>query len=126
MASFEITLSMLKELWRCGKNPLYDYVHLFVIWARIEEGCWWWIKEGAKRCLKCRIVNYWGSIDRRKKEEYAIQEIPFIPDPEKIGMKDYYIYRKLLIEKWLKFINQRDSIKEKINKEYDNVTDPRF
>ena len=116
---------MLEEIWRCGRNPLYDYVHLFVIWAKTEEGCWWWIKEGARKCLKWRIVNYWGSIDRRKKEEYAIQEIPFLLPP-KTKMKDYYTYRNLLIEKWLEFINQTDSIREKINQRYDNVTDPKF
>ena len=123
MASFSVSLKMLWTLWICGKNPLYNLVPNFVLWAKTEEGCWWWIKEGARECLKRKIVNYCGSLDHWRKEEYAIQEIPFIPPTE---IKDYDIFQKLLVEEWLKFINQRDSIREKINREYDIVTDPRI
>ena len=132
MASFEITMSMLEEIWRCGRNPLYDFVPNFVLWAKTEGGCWWWIKEGARKCIKVKIVYYRGSLNRRKKEEFAVQEIPFSEYPatkskiKKLSVKDYIDFKNLLIEEWLKFINQTDSIREKINKYYDIVTDPRF
>ena len=122
MANFDGTLEMLREIYKCGRNPLHNFVHKFAVWAETEEGCWWWVKEGAKGCLKRRIIYYHGGSTRLKKEKYVIQELPFN------DLKDtaFMIYKELLIEKWLKFINQDEGVKKMMNKNYDNVTDPRF
>lgn len=134
MANFEITMSMLWEIRKSGRNPLFDAVHRFVLWAKTEGGCWWWIKGEAKKCLKRKIVYYHGSITRLKKEEFAIIEIPFTEYPitksktklEKLPVKDYYDFKNLLIEEWLRFINQDEGIKKMINLRYDIVTDPKL
>ena len=100
--------------------------------AKTEGGCWWWIKDGARKCIKVKIVYYRGSISRRKKEEFAVQEIPFSgyhttkSKIKKLSVKDFVDFKNLLIEEWLRFINQDEGIKKTINNYYDNVTDPKF
>jgi len=131
MASFKITMSMLWELKKCDKNPLFDILPKFILWAKTDGGCWWWIKGEARKCLKRKIVCYYGSITRIKKEEFAVMEIPFTEYPitkskMKYSIKDYYDFKDLLTEEWLKFINQDEDAKKMINRNYDNMTDPWF
>ncbi len=120
---------MLEVLYRCDNYVLYNISSNFIVWAK-AEGCWWWIKGGANKCLKKRVIRYRGSFDRKKKEEFAIHMIPFtdyIPSKtkaKKLSTTDYNTFKALLIEEWLKFINQSEDIKKAINREYDIVTDP--
>ena len=120
MTDIKINLDMLRDLRAFDKNPLFDILHKFVLWTKTDEGCWWWIKNGARKCLKRKIVYYRGSLTRLKKEEY-----PFTKSKVKLKkypIKDYYDFKDLLIEKWLKFINQDEDVKKKIKKDYIDKT----
>ena len=117
---------MLEEIWRCGRNPLYDFVPNFVLWAKTEGGCWWWIKEGAKECLDAGMIisRRFGNPEGIKKEQIFISEFPFthyldFPVPLR---KTYSIFQDLLIEEWLNFINRDDMIREGLLIDYDILT----
>lgn len=129
MKTEDVTLLILAKLKRYDRNPLTPMVvKNFIEWAKGDGGCWWWIRSGARECIRKGLnlgSGRYGNVSRIKKEDLFITEFPFthyvdLPNPK----SHYAIFQDLLIDEWLKFINERKDIKDIILENYDIVTEP--
>ena len=97
----KITIEMLEEIYQ-HYNPLGEkYTFLiddFLVWSQ-QEGDFYWIWEGA-----VELAN--GSKDPK----IIIKELPFVKLPSD--------YKDLLVEAWLRFLNNDEKRKESMLEEY--------
>ena len=97
----EITFEMLKEIYQ-HYNPLgHKHTFLvddFLIWSR-EEGDFYWIWGGA-----VELAN--GKNDPKE----IIKELPFVKLPS--------VYKDLLVEAWLRFLNNDEKRRQSMLEEF--------
>ena len=97
----EVTYEMLAKIYE-SYNPLGEkhsfLVDDFLAWSQ-EEGEFYWIWGGA-----VELAN--GKDDPK----VIIKELPFIKVPSD--------YKDLLVEAWLRFLNNDEKLKESMLKEY--------
>ena len=97
----EITYEMLSEIYE-SYNPLGEkhsfLVDDFLIWSQ-KEGEFYWIWEGAVE---------WA--DGKDDPKEIIRELPFVKLPSD--------YKDLLVDAWLRFLNNDEKLKKSMLEEY--------
>jgi len=96
-----ITFKMLEEIYQ-HYNPLGEkhtfLVDDFLVWSQ-EEGDFYWIWGGAVE---------WA--DGKDDPKEIIKELPFVKLPS--------VYKDLLVEAWLRFLNKNEKIRKSMLEEY--------
>ena len=104
LPNVDITIEMLDEIYK-HYNPLGQkhtfLVDDFLVWSQ-KEGDFYWIWGGAVELA-----------DGKDDPKEIIKELPFVKLPSD--------YKDLLVEAWLRFLNDDEKRRESMLKEYTNL-----